>query len=444
MSVTWGGQSVSINTGATGSPVGAAGGDLDGAYPNPTVDGLQGRPVASTAPTAGQALVWSGSAWAPGSVTAAVADNTYGDITVSSSGTVWTINAAAVTNAKLRDSAGLSVIGRSANSAGTVADIAAASDNQVLRRSGSALGFGTVATGGIANNAVTYQKMQNCTAHHLLGRASGNGQIQEIVATAYGQSLLDDVDASAARTTLGLSTAGGDLTGSYPNPTVAARAITFSKMNLDPRTGLLCYTDCFAAQDFTSFQAGTGASVNFSFNGQTDRFGIAGCSTGTTATGRAAIGTGASNAMYLGNGLAIYRAAVKVVTLSDATDRFIVQSGWTDSTAGAPTDAARFYYTDTAGTEWQCETVSNGTSTITAVGSALVAGQWYIHEIVVNAAGTSVEFYLDGTLVATHTTDIPTGLARLTGIHTGINKTVGTTARTLEVDYILLQMDMNR
>ena len=215
-------------------------------------------------------------------------------------------------------------------------------------------------------------------------------------------------------------------------------------MNLDPRTGLLCYTDCFAAQDFTNFQTGTGASVNFSFNGETNRFGIAGCSTGTTATGRSAIGTGASNAMYLGNGLAIYRAAVKVVTLSDATNRFIVQSGWTDSTIGTPTDAARFYYTDTAGTEWQCETRSAGTSTITAVGSALVAGQWYIHEIVVNAAGTSVEFYLDGTLVATHTTNIPTGLARLVGIHTGINKTVGTTARTLEVDYILLQMDMNR
>lgn len=48
-----------------GPPTGGAGGDLAGLYPNPTVDGLQGRAVASTAPTSGQALTWDGSAWAP-------------------------------------------------------------------------------------------------------------------------------------------------------------------------------------------------------------------------------------------------------------------------------------------------------------------------------------------------------------------------------------------
>lgn len=46
-----------------------------------------------------------------------------------------------VTDAKLRDSAGLSVIGRSTNSTGNPADIIAASDGQVLRRSGTTLAF---------------------------------------------------------------------------------------------------------------------------------------------------------------------------------------------------------------------------------------------------------------------------------------------------------------
>jgi hypothetical protein len=59
----------------------------------------------------------------------------------------------AVTNEKLRDSAGLSVIGRGANSTGDPADIVAGTNKQVLRRDGSSLGFGAVDLS--SNQAVT-------------------------------------------------------------------------------------------------------------------------------------------------------------------------------------------------------------------------------------------------------------------------------------------------
>lgn len=67
--------------------------------------------------------------------------NLTGDVT--SVGNATTIAANAVSNAKFRQSAGLSVVGRSANTTGDVADITGTA-NQVLRVSGTTLAFGAV------------------------------------------------------------------------------------------------------------------------------------------------------------------------------------------------------------------------------------------------------------------------------------------------------------
>lgn len=77
----------------------------------------------------------------------------------------------AVTNPKLRNSAAVSVIGRAANTTGDPADITAAADDFLLRRTGGALSFGlltagmfpagVVATAALADNAVTFAKLAN-------------------------------------------------------------------------------------------------------------------------------------------------------------------------------------------------------------------------------------------------------------------------------------------
>lgn len=64
----------------------------------------------------------------------------------------------------------------------------------------------SVGTAELINDNVTYAKIQNVSAtDRILGRVTaGAGDIEEITCTAAGRALLDDADASAQRTTLGL------------------------------------------------------------------------------------------------------------------------------------------------------------------------------------------------------------------------------------------------
>lgn len=83
--------------------------------------------------------------------------------------------------------------------------------DQTITLSGDVTGSGAgIFAATIANDAVTYAKMQNVSASDkLLGRSSsGSGDVEEIACTAAGRALIDDADASAQRATLGVGTIG--------------------------------------------------------------------------------------------------------------------------------------------------------------------------------------------------------------------------------------------
>ena len=91
-----------------------------------------------------------------------------------------------------------------------------------------------------------------------------------------------------------------------------------------------------------------------------------------------------------------------------------------------------FLYTDaTDAGNWQAITYASDTTTSTNTGVAAVTG-WTKLGILINATATSVGYYINGTLVATNTTNIPTADC---GCVVWVSQSSGSTSVTLESDY---------
>ena len=191
------------------------------------------------------------------------------------------------------------------------------------------------------------------------------------------------------------------------------------------------------------FNTGTGAGSNQSVNNNQDRTGILTATTGTTATGRATVMSD-STIIRMGGGSWFYEAEINVTTLSTSSERFQFVAGFMD-TNNAPNqaDGVFFLYDEggvttgsAASANWQIVTTSNSTRTFTTTSTAVSAATWVRLTIEVNADGTSAEFFINGSSVGTHTTNIPTGNNRTTGFGQLLIKSVGTTARTVDYDCV--------
>jgi hypothetical protein len=226
-----------------------------------TVEDLK-TALALKAPLASPALTGNPTAptQSPGDNSTKLATTAYADA-IASGG----IADNSITDAKLRDSSALSVIGRSANSTGDPADIQASSDGQVLLRRSSALTWGAVTDAELSTSDITTNN--RTTGKHGFGQKlpndatkfeDGTGSFRTLTELDVGAAIHDAGNTSTALTidwsvaTQQKCTATGNATITHSNM-VAGKVYT-----LEYYTGAGSFTGTFAS---TNFPGGTAPTL---------------------------------------------------------------------------------------------------------------------------------------------------------------------------------------
>ncbi len=258
------------------------------------------------------------------------------------------------------------------------------------------------------------------------------------------------------KTAVGLGNVDNTSDANKPISTATQTALNAKQDNLfdfNTRQGFYLFDDFIgnpATSNFGSFGIstaiqGAGATClpNTTYPNRTNQQGVMQLGTGTTATGFSIVRVGDNNAgaHYLGNGVYTMQFFANIETLSDATNRFFNFFGATATNNLLSTNVIAFIYDEgtaiygASSPNWKCVTRVGTTATLTTTTVPIVAGQWFVLRIVVNANASSVEFFINNVSVATHTTNIPT----LITPRAAMAKTVGTTNRNAYLDYMLVQ-----
>lgn len=311
--------------------------------------------------------------------------------------------------ANLANGSAISVLGRSANSSGVMASITCTGGTDaVIRESGSTLGCGTVATAGIAGDAITNAKLANMTAPAIKGRTTtGAGDPEDLTVAQLAEMLhkhttyagwFDDL-------CMGTNSNGGRMDKYLA---VLANSAT-----------VLPYGDSSLAVDHPCMIDGvlqTSAASSFAL---------------------VATDSGQVRNMKLTGGAAVLNTSVRFEDLAtDATEDYVYRWGLLYG-VGALTTNVRFQYDVGAGGNfWQiCHQENGGGDSCTTTTTAIAADTWYPLEIRINAAGTSANFYVNGT----ETSGSPLTLSATTNNVINmmeVTKNTGTATRHIYIDYL--------
>ena len=156
--------------------------------------------------------------------------------------------------------------------------------------------------------------------------------------------------------------------------------------------------------------------------------------TGTNAAGGGAL-SGNIGYVYSGWARLSFASNFRIVTLADGTNSYRIFMGFNssyDSTTAPTTRSAGLFY-DNNNVNWQAYTYNASVGTITDTGVAAVADGSYNTFLTRVNGTTNVQFFINGVLVATNTTNLPS-----TNVcpQIQIQKTLGATSRSIISDYV--------
>ena len=166
--------------------------------------------------------------------------------------------------ATIANQAALTVMANATNGSAAVTAVAAANDGEVFRRSGTALGFGTLASGAFANNTISLARLANISGPGVLGRAtvdSGQPQLISASAAADGDVLTVQADGSLAWEP---QSGGGG--GSIDGSGTATHLTSWTDANTVQASGIT-----LASNVFTHAAAGGGAPVGLLVHNTNDQ-----------------------------------------------------------------------------------------------------------------------------------------------------------------------------
>lgn len=202
-------------------------------------------------------------------------------------------------------------------------------------------------------------------------------------------------------------------TNGFPSSATNVQSAIEAIGNANPMTNPLALFDDFDDRmAWSPSTTGTGAAASVSAGNATlasgTHNGVARVATGTVlATAAALVWSGAlSNSLMVGGGGADYSALIHLPVLGSAPNHYIARIGLGTSTSADHANGIYFEYDSSASANWRLKTASSSTRTTTTSSIAVVANQWILLEWHCNAAGTSVEFFVDGVSAGTITTNI--------------------------------------